>query len=68
LQLCDRYGWTYAQWYALSENEQIDRLAYEQRRKYFLEQIDKSFIDRIDSGQAIEHTAYIMNLIELYAR
>lgn len=66
LTICERNGWTYAQWYALSEDEQIDRLALLRRRHTFLETILSGFEKRIADEIPIEQTAYINTLIERY--
>lgn len=66
LTICERNGWTYAQWFALPEDEQIDRLAMQHRRRVFLETILEGFDNRIKNEQGIEQTAYINTLIERY--
>lgn len=67
LAICEHNGWTYAQWHALPESEQVDRLAYRYRRQTFLDTILEGFDKRIADDQAIEQTAYINLLLERYA-
>jgi len=64
LTICERNGWTYTQWFALPENEQIDRLAMLHRRQTYLDSILRGFDKRIEDGLGIEPVAYISTLIE----
>jgi uncharacterized protein YnzC (UPF0291/DUF896 family) len=66
LKICERNGWTYKQWYALDEDEQVDRLALEHRRVEYLDTMLNSFRERIDDEKIIDQSAYIMALIERY--
>lgn len=64
LAICEKNGWTYADWYALPENEQVDRLAYLHRRQMFLEELEGTFEARIAEERPIEQTAYILTLLQ----
>lgn len=63
LAICERNGWTYAEWHALPENEQVDRLAFQHRKAMFIESIEETFEQRIADERPIEQTAYIMTLL-----
>lgn len=66
LTICERNGWTYADWYALPENEQTDRLAFQYKRHKFLDTLLNDFSERIANEQPIEQTAFISALISRY--
>lgn len=66
LKICTRNGWTYAEWYALPEREQIDRLAYEYKKDRFLDSLMESLQSRIDRELSVEQTAYISVMMAQY--
>ena len=63
LTICERNGWTYADWHALSDDEQTDRLAFQYRRTLFLDSIEDMFDTRIADEKPIEQTAYTLMLL-----
>lgn len=67
MRICEKHGWTYAQWQALSEQEQIDRLAYQHQRDEFLDALIHSFSERIANEKVVELPAYVMAIIQRYA-
>jgi len=67
LRICTRNGWTYADWYALPEEEQLDRLGYEYRRGQFIDDIMETLQTRIDREQNVEQTAYISVMMAQYS-
>lgn len=63
MTICERNGWTYEDWNALSETEQIDRFAFQYRRNEFMDNIEDMFDKRISEDRPIEQTAYVLMLI-----
>lgn len=67
LRVCERNHWTYAQWDAMSETEQIDHLAYQLRRDEYLSEMLSGLTQRIDDEQPVELTALVTVMMQLYA-
>jgi hypothetical protein len=60
LSICERHGWTYAQFNALPEEEQADWLAFDARRKAVLRSLIDVLDKKIEEGKPVEMASYLM--------
>lgn len=67
LRICERNGWTYAQWNALPEKERIDRLAYQHIRDEALDKMTEQFNKRIENNLSVDIGAYAEVMLQRIA-
>jgi len=62
LRLCERKGWTLADWYTLDEREQLEWLAYDNWRQQVISRMLKS-VQKKD-GTVVDAAAYVRLWLE----
>ena len=62
LRVCQRNGWTLAQWYALDEREQMEWLAYDNFQQRAIDSMLKS-VQKKD-GSVVDAGAYVRLWLE----
>ena len=63
LRVCDRKGWTLGQWNALSEDEQLEWLAYQRHIQWGIQSVFSMLDKRAKNDKANDLISYVVAML-----